>query len=50
MNLESLRARAEALRLNGLLAHWHEAATADWSRRYSTGKRASDLAVAWSGG
>ena len=30
MNLESLRERALALRLYGLLAHWSEVATADW--------------------
>ncbi len=29
-NLESLRARAEALHLHGLLAHWPEAGPADW--------------------
>lgn len=30
MSLESLHHRVEALRLNGLLAHWEEVATADW--------------------
>jgi DNA replication protein DnaC len=30
MNLESLRERAAALRLYGVLAHWSEVATADW--------------------
>ena len=30
MNLETLREHAAALRLNGLLAHWPEVATADW--------------------
>lgn len=30
MNLEYLRERAVALRLNGLLAHWSEVATAAW--------------------
>ena len=30
MKLEHLRERATALRLNGLLAHWPEVATADW--------------------
>lgn len=30
MSLESLHQRVEALRLNGLLAHWEEVATADW--------------------
>ena len=29
-NLESLRTRAQALRLHGLLVHWPEAATAAW--------------------
>ncbi|WP_397405151.1 IS21-like element helper ATPase IstB [Phenylobacterium sp.] len=30
MNLETLRDRATALRLHGLLAHWPEVATAEW--------------------
>ena len=30
---DALRGRAEALHLHGLLAHWHEAATADWLPR-----------------
>jgi len=30
MNLEQLRSRAAALRLNGVLAHWSEVATTDW--------------------
>ena len=30
MSLESLRERAAALRLYGLLAHWSEVVTADW--------------------
>src|SRR3990167_6583459 len=29
-NLESLRQRAQMLRLHGLLAHWHDIATAAW--------------------
>lgn len=29
-NLAALQARAEALHLHGLLAHWQEAAAADW--------------------
>ncbi len=29
-NLDSLQARAKALRLHGLLAHWPEAVTAGW--------------------
>jgi DNA replication protein DnaC len=29
-SLETLRQRAQALRLHGLLAHWPDAATADW--------------------
>jgi DNA replication protein DnaC len=29
-NLDSLKSRAQTLRLHGLLAHWAEAATADW--------------------
>jgi len=30
MNLEQLRQRVAALHLNGVLAHWSEAATSDW--------------------
>lgn len=30
MNLEQLRSRAAALRLNGVVAHWPEVATSDW--------------------
>jgi hypothetical protein len=29
-NLDALNARAKALNLRGLLAHWSEAGTADW--------------------
>ena len=32
-NLDTLRQRAEALHLHGLLAHWQEVASADWTEK-----------------
>ena len=48
MNLESLRERATALRLNGLLAHWPDVATADWLApplQWSEGARVGPFAI-----
>ena len=46
---EGDRARAERLRLYGLLAHWRDASQAGWARRSSTGKTRSGQGAVRSG-
>ena len=45
---DTLRARAEALHLHGLLAHWPRSRPNPGSRRCSTGRSRNAPAAAWS--
>ena len=48
---DALRARAAALHLHGLLAHWPEVVAADWvALTAGLGGAGTRTAAAWSGG
>ena len=48
--LDTMRARAEALHLHGLLAHWSEVATEAWVAPLLDWEETSAPAAAWSAG